>query len=238
MSLPKKYFWLKLRDTFFTEPKIKKLRRIAGGDTYTIIYQKIMLLSIRDGGLINFQGIEKNLVEELSLIMDEDSSNVEVTLAYLYQAGLMEQLSEGSFLVVDVPALIGSESDSAERMRRLRQKQVSQCDTTVQLSDESVTTELETEKKIKINKKTLFRESDFLKFVAKIRQDYYSQDVKKPAFYCDEIGNEYAFYIEPSSGRQLIFNKKDASTISTDEADRILRHLHKNQHLIKPRVSA
>ena len=33
----KRYYWLKLQDDFFKSKRIKKLRKIAGGDTYTII---------------------------------------------------------------------------------------------------------------------------------------------------------------------------------------------------------
>lgn len=137
----KKYYWLKLKDDFFSDPKIKKLRKIAGGDTYTIILQKIMLLSIRDGGVIKFQGIEKTLQEELALILDEDVSNVEIALTFMNSTGLIEQLSEKEFLLPSVPTLIGAEGDSAERMRKLREKKSSQnqlpshCDGLVTKSD-------------------------------------------------------------------------------------------------------
>ena len=35
--MAKKYFWLKLKKVFFRDKAIKKLRSIAGGDTYTIL---------------------------------------------------------------------------------------------------------------------------------------------------------------------------------------------------------
>ena len=44
----KRYYWLKLKDDFFRQPKIKKLRQIAGGDTYTVIYLKLQLLSLQE----------------------------------------------------------------------------------------------------------------------------------------------------------------------------------------------
>lgn len=147
----KKYYWLKLKDNFFNDPKIKKLRKIAGGDTYTIILQKIMLLSICDGGIIKFQGIEKTLKEELSLILDEDVSNVEIALSFMNSTGLIEPLSEEEFLLPSVPVLIGSEGDSAERMRKLREKKSSQkklssqCDAEVTESDTDIEKELEKE---------------------------------------------------------------------------------------------
>ena len=74
--MARRYYWLKLRDTFFEEPKIKKLRRIAGGDTFTIIYLKMLLLSINNGGMLIHEGIEEDFSDELSLVMDEDAENV------------------------------------------------------------------------------------------------------------------------------------------------------------------
>lgn len=44
----KRYYWLKLPDDFFRQKPIKKLRRIAGGDTYTIIYLKMLLVSLKN----------------------------------------------------------------------------------------------------------------------------------------------------------------------------------------------
>lgn len=44
MAQEKRYWWLKLPEDFFNQIEIKLLRKIAGGDTYTIIYQKMLLL--------------------------------------------------------------------------------------------------------------------------------------------------------------------------------------------------
>ena len=79
--IAKKYYWLKLKDDFFRQKEIKKLRKIAGGDTYTIIYLKMQLLSIKNEGLLYYEGTEDNLAEQIALEIDEDIDNVEVTLA-------------------------------------------------------------------------------------------------------------------------------------------------------------
>lgn len=141
----KKYHWLKLKDDFFSAPQIKKLRKLAGGDTYTIIYQKIMLLSIKTDGIIEFQKIEKTLAEELSLILDEDVDNIKMVLSFMKNANLIENLSENEFLLPSVINLIGSETSSAERMRKMREKRnnVTQL---LHVSDKIVTTEKEKEK--------------------------------------------------------------------------------------------
>ena len=48
--MAKRYYWLKLKADWFSDKRIKKLRSIAGGDTHTIIYLKMMLLSLKDEG--------------------------------------------------------------------------------------------------------------------------------------------------------------------------------------------
>lgn len=122
MSNPKKYFWLKLKDNFFQQKEIKKLRKIAGGDTYTIIYLKLQLLSIRKEGIITFDGTEENLAEQLALEIDEDKDNIVIVLSFLQANNLIEELEEDNFLLTKVPECIGKESESAERVRRHRQR--------------------------------------------------------------------------------------------------------------------
>lgn len=41
MADNKRYYWLKLKNNWFNDKRIKKLRSVAGGDTYVIIYLKI-----------------------------------------------------------------------------------------------------------------------------------------------------------------------------------------------------
>jgi len=137
---------MKQPSTFFQDPKIKKLRRIAGGDTYTIIYQKMMLLSIVSGGVIVHQEIEETLAKELSLVLDETEDNIKVTLSFMQAQGLIEELDSHSFLLPSVPALIGSETDSAERMRKMRERKASLCYTPVTVSYTELEKELELKK--------------------------------------------------------------------------------------------
>lgn len=137
----KRYYWLKLKEDFFGDKVIKKLRRIAGGDTYTVIYLKMLLKSLRDEGRLYFEGVENDFASELALDIDEDEENVKVTIQFLMSYGLMEKVSEEEFVLAKCAELTGNECYSAERMRNLRnrQKKVSQCDASVTPSDVSVT---------------------------------------------------------------------------------------------------
>ena len=94
MSNSKRFYWLKLMKDFFSQPKIKKLRKIAGGDTYTIIYLKLQLLSIDNNATIEYQGIEPTFEEEMALTIDEDVDNVSVTLTYLISQNLIVKEAE------------------------------------------------------------------------------------------------------------------------------------------------
>lgn len=113
----KRYYWLKLKEDYFNSPKIKKLRKIAGGDTYTIIYLKMQLLSIRNEGVIQFEGIEKTFEEELALKLDEEIDDVKLTLSYLMAQNLMELNENNEYLLIEANNNIGSEGQSAERKR-------------------------------------------------------------------------------------------------------------------------
>ena len=40
----------------------KKLRKIAGGDTYTIIYLKMLLIAMKNDGKLYFEGVEDDFL--------------------------------------------------------------------------------------------------------------------------------------------------------------------------------
>lgn len=122
MKENKRYYWLKLMADFFNQPRIKKLRKIAGGDTYTIIYLKMQLLSLKTDAILSFEGIENTFAEELALTMDEDPENVKVALKFLEAQGMIEQLSETEYCLTETDKLIGSEAYSTERSRRCRER--------------------------------------------------------------------------------------------------------------------
>ncbi|WP_075824156.1 phage replisome organizer N-terminal domain-containing protein [Clostridium perfringens] len=119
----KKYYWLKLKDDFFRQKEIKKLRRVAGGDTYTIIYLKMQLLSLKRGGRLIFEGIEDSFAEELALELDEDEDNVQLTLNFLTKYGLIVSADEDDeFVLTETVNCIGKETAGAERVRRHRER--------------------------------------------------------------------------------------------------------------------
>lgn len=121
----KRYYWLKLPEDFFRDKTMKKLRKIAGGDTYVVIYLKMMLRGLKSDGYLYFEGLEKDFAAELALDLDEDEDNVRVTIDFLLRTGKLEMKSEQEYAMLDMEQAIGSETAAAERKRaeRARKKQ-------------------------------------------------------------------------------------------------------------------
>jgi len=122
MSNGKRYYWLKLHDDFFNSKRIKKMRRMAGGDTYTIIYLKLQLMAMKKDGVLTFSGLEPTFAEELALDLDEEVDDVRMTLAYLVSCGLAESNGEASLFFPYAVENVGSEGASAARVRAFRER--------------------------------------------------------------------------------------------------------------------
>lgn len=122
MADPKRYYWFRLHKDFFQKKEIKRLRRVAGGDTYAVIYLKMLLRSIADGGKLYFDGYEETFVSELALDIDEDEQNVQITVNYLLKNGLLLECEADEYYLPEASNNTGSETAAASRMRKLRNK--------------------------------------------------------------------------------------------------------------------
>lgn len=166
MAKTKRYFWLKLKEDFFNQKEIKLLRKIAGGDTYTIIYLKLLLLSLKNDGKIYFDGLTDEFSEEVALEIDESVENVQVTMQFLQKKGLIafDTEHQDEFELTNIASMIGSETDKAAMMRRKRarekeQKQLNGNNVTAELPDRYTEIEKEKEKEIDLEKEKTERET-------------------------------------------------------------------------------
>lgn len=162
MSENKRYYWLKLKEGFFKEKEMKKLRKIAGGDTYTIIYLKILLLSLQNNGKIYFDGIEDDFAEEIALEIDEETDNVRFTIMFLEKCGLLTQESKDTIYLESIEEMIGSETASTRRSRKHRENQKLlqsngselQCNTNATKCNTEIDIDIEKEKELETDLET------------------------------------------------------------------------------------
>jgi len=153
----KRYYWIQLAQDFFKSKEMKLLRKIAGGDTHTIIYLKMMLISLEDGGHIYYDGLADNLAEEIALVIDENVEDIKITLIFLESKGLLTRNSDRDYFLEQVPEMVGSETASARRVRKFRKNQLAlQCNNDVTKRNGDIDTEIEKEKE---NNKTMVSSS-------------------------------------------------------------------------------
>lgn len=151
----KRYYWLKLSEDFFRQKEIKKLRKIAGGDTYTIIYLKMLLRSMEDGGKLYYEGYESDFASELALDIDEDVENVKMTVAFLIANGILHENTVSEYEITTAKEMVGSEGGSARRMRKMRavkaiaeseKRMLSQSDGDVTARDTDIETDIDSDR--------------------------------------------------------------------------------------------
>ncbi len=117
----KRYYYVKLDENFLDDVNIKRLRKIAGGAEYVIVFLKMILKTIKTDGVVEvIDGAD--MVEEMALLLDEPKENVRFVLQYLQTYGLIE-VHEMSVVVNYALENVGTESDSAKRVREFRQRQ-------------------------------------------------------------------------------------------------------------------
>ncbi len=117
-----KFYWIKLMQDFYEQKEIKKMRTMPAGDTLVIIYQRMQLLSLKNNGVIAYEGIEEDLAAELALQLSENINNVRLTLEFLIRAKLIGEIEPGHWEMKKIQHLIGGESESAARVRKYRER--------------------------------------------------------------------------------------------------------------------
>lgn len=151
MAGNKKYYWLKLKEGFFEEKQIKYLRKLPDGDKLVIAYLKMQLKSLKTEGFIKYDKILPSNIEELAMVLDEDTNIINLMIGALQKVNAIEILDDGSFYMIAMQELIGKESESAERVRKFRERKnqkALQCNNDVT----NCNTEIEKEKEIDIEK--------------------------------------------------------------------------------------
>lgn len=153
MEQNKRYYWLKLKKDFFDDKRMKRLKKISGGETYTVIYLKLLLLSLNNNGKLYFEHIDETFAKELALDIDENEDDIMLTLSYLTKVGLLEEVNKEEYFLTQLPQLIGSETKWAEQKRMYREvKKINEARTLSLESPTDVQQEIEEEKEIEIDK--------------------------------------------------------------------------------------
>ena len=121
----KRYYWLKLKEDFFEEDTIAWLEEQENGKDYALFYLKLCLKSLKTDGLL-IRSVGNMLVpydvKKLAEITKTDFDTAVVAMELLKKIGLVEVLDSGEIFLTKLSEMVGSETNKAESMRRLRSR--------------------------------------------------------------------------------------------------------------------
>lgn len=161
MSKNKKFFWLKLKEDFFESDEIKILESLPNGMAYSNFYLKLLCKSIKNNGVLRLRNVIPYTVEMLSSMTNTNIDIARGAIEKLIALNMVEVLDDGALYMLDIENMIGSETDSAQRMREARaktinleekdKKSLTLCEN-VRKSDTEIDKDKELEKEIEIDK--------------------------------------------------------------------------------------
>ena len=122
-SKQKRYFWLKLKEDWFSGTTEKYLKSLPAGDSLLITYLKIQLISLKTEGFLKYERLLPSAEEEIAMLIDEPVNNVRLLINVLLKTGAIERLDDNSLYLLSLQNLIGSEGSSTDRVRRFRERQ-------------------------------------------------------------------------------------------------------------------
>ena len=136
MAESKKFYWLKLKRDFFKRHDIRIIEEMPNGKDYVLFYLKLLLESIDHEGSLRFSDTIPYNEQMLSVITNTNIDIVRSAMKLFIELRLIEIFDDQTIFMGEIEKMIGSESESASRMRKLRQNQrASLCDGNVQKSD-------------------------------------------------------------------------------------------------------
>lgn len=137
----KRYYWIKLKTDFFDREEVKWVMSKKDGTDYMIIFLALCTKAVNSDGVLYTKVGEMVIPYDSDIIYRElngrfKESTILAALMCLKQAGLIvESNSNGYMQISNYSDMVGSETSSAQRMRKLRDKNASQCDKEVTQSD-------------------------------------------------------------------------------------------------------
>lgn len=150
----KKFYWLKLNRDFFKRHDIRIIEAMPNGKDYVLFYLKMLLESIDHEGELRFSDAIPYNEQMLSVITNTNVDIVKAAMKLFIDLRMVDVMDDQTIFMMEVEKLIGSESESAERVRKHRlETKALQCNAAVTKCNTEIEKELEKEKELEIDKK-------------------------------------------------------------------------------------
>lgn len=122
MSDNKKYYYLKLKDSFFDSEEMKILESQKNGTQYQNLYLKLCLLSLKSEGKLMFKDCLPYDLNMISTVLRVDIDTVKTGCELFQKLGLIDIMDSGLIFMSDIQSLIGAGSSEGDRKKLYREK--------------------------------------------------------------------------------------------------------------------
>lgn len=122
MATGKRFYWMKLKESFMTSDTIDYFMAQPGGANYVVLYQMLCLKTINTDGKLSRQLGEVIIPYDVEKIVRDcrwfSADTVRVALNLYKAVGLIYEDQNGTLVIADHENLVGSETDWAQKKRR------------------------------------------------------------------------------------------------------------------------
>ena len=122
MSDNRKYYYLKLKESYFDDDAIVLLESMQDGMLYSNILLKLYLKSLKYGGTLQLDENIPYTAQMIATITRQQVGTVERALQIFMKLGLVEPLDNGALYMSNIELFIGQSSTEGERKRSARMK--------------------------------------------------------------------------------------------------------------------
>lgn len=157
----KRYFWIKLNENFFNLDTVDFLFSQKNGCEYIVLYLKLLLQTKNTDGDMATQIGEMTIPYDAEKIARDTKFSVDTVLVGLElfkKLGMIVEKDNGIYNIPYTEATIGSETSSAQRVRKHRQKAL-QCNAECNDSERYIVTQENRYKRIDIRDKSIENKS-------------------------------------------------------------------------------
>ena len=124
MATGKRYYWMKLKESFMTSDTIDYFMSQPSGANYVVLYQMLCLKTINTDGRLSRQIGEVIIPYDIPKIQRDlkwfSADTIRVALNLYKAVGLIYEDVDGTLVLADHDSLVGSETDWGAQKRRQR----------------------------------------------------------------------------------------------------------------------
>ena len=124
MATGKRYYWIKLKESFMSSDTVDYLMSQPDGANYVVLYQMLCLKTINTDGKLGRQIGEILIPYDIEKIQRDckwfSADTIRVALNLYKSFGLIYEDVDGMLVLAEHKSLVGSETDWAEKRRRQR----------------------------------------------------------------------------------------------------------------------